>query len=88
MPARHGGMAPPLPFMYPTFGAALAPQLVSFTTVRGLEDILSSPLGQHILSYDHPHGFVIPLFAMYDGSFDPVRTHATLQPSDDSERDE
>ena len=41
------------------------------TTVRGLEDMLSSPLGQHILSYEPPHGFTIPSFTMYDGSFDP-----------------
>ena len=32
---------------------------------------MSSPLGQHILSYEPPHGFTIPPFAMYDGSFDP-----------------
>ena len=33
--------------------------------------MLSSPLGQHILNYEPPHGFVIPLFAMYNGSSDP-----------------
>ena len=33
--------------------------------------MLSSPLGQHILDYEPPHGFVIPPFAMYDGSSDP-----------------
>ena len=33
--------------------------------------MLSSPLGQHILSYEPPHGFAIPPFAMYDGSSDP-----------------
>ena len=71
MPAWHGGMALSLPFMYPTFGATPVQHLVSFTTVRGLEDMLSSPLGQHILSYEPPRGFVIPPFAMYDGSFDP-----------------
>ena len=41
------------------------------TTVRGLEDMLSSPLWQDILSYKPPHGFAIPPFAMYDGSSDP-----------------
>ena len=71
MPMRLGGMAPPLPFMYPTFEAAPAPLLVSFTAVRGPEDMLLSPLGQHILSYEPPCGFVIPSFAMYDGSSDP-----------------
>ena len=32
--------------------------------------MLSTPLGQHILDYDPPHGFSIPPFAMYDGSSD------------------
>ena len=31
---------------------------------------MSSSLGQHILSYEPPHGFAIPLFAMYDGFSD------------------
>ena len=71
MPARHGGMVPSLPFMYPTFGDAPASHLVSFTVVRGPEDMLSSPLGQHTLSYEPPRGFVILPFTMYDGSSDP-----------------
>ena len=33
--------------------------------------MLSSPLGQHILDYEPPCGFVIPPFAMYDGSSNP-----------------
>ena len=33
--------------------------------------MMSSPLGQHILDYEPPRGFVIPLFSMYDGSSDP-----------------
>ena len=33
--------------------------------------MLSSPLGQHILDYEPPRGFVIPTFAMFDGSVDP-----------------
>ena len=32
--------------------------------------MLSSPLGQHILDYEPPRGFVIPPFAMYDDSSD------------------
>ena len=71
MPAQHRGMASPFLFIYPTFGAAPAPHLVSFTAVRGPEDMLSSPLGQHILSYEPPRGFVISSFAMYDGSSNP-----------------
>ena len=41
------------------------------TAVQGPEDMLSSPLRQHILSYEPPHGFSILPFAMYDGSSDP-----------------
>ena len=69
--AQHGGMAPSLPIIYPTTRAPPAPHLVSFADVRGPEDMLSSLLGQHILSYEPPRGFSIPLFAMYDGSSDP-----------------
>ena len=36
----------------------------------GLEDMLSSPLDYHILSYEPPRGFVIPSFSIYDGSSD------------------
>ena len=64
-------MAPPLPFIYPITEAPPTPHLVSFTAIRGLEDMLSSPLGQHILSYEPPHSFSIPSFAKYDGSSDP-----------------
>ena len=71
VPIWHKGVAPSLPFMYPTFRAAPAPHMPTSTIVRGLEDMLSFPLGQHILSYEPPHGFVIPTFSMYDGSSDP-----------------
>ena len=66
----HRGVALPLSFMYPTFEATPTPYMLTSTTVRGLEDMISSPLGQHILSYERPRGFVIPSFTMYDGSFD------------------
>ena len=42
-----------------------------YPLVHGPYDMLSSPLGQHILDYEPPRGFVIPPFAMYDGSSDP-----------------
>ena len=71
MPTWHRGIAPSFPFMYPTFVAAPTSYMPSSTTVWGPEDMLSSPLGQHILSYEPPCGFVIPSFAMYDGSSDP-----------------
>ena len=71
MPAWIRGAAPSLLFGYPTFGAAPVPYMPVPTAVRGPEDMLSSPLGQHILSYEPPCGFAIPSFAMYDGSSDP-----------------
>ena len=71
IPAWLGGAPPPLPFGYPTFGTAPVPFMPMPTVVRGLEDMLSSPLGQYISSYEPPHDFNIPSFAMYDGSSDP-----------------
>ena len=71
MPIRPEGMSPQFPPVHHPFGVASAPHLVSFPAIRGLEDMLSSPLGSHILSYESPHGFVMPSFAMYDGSTDP-----------------
>ena len=71
MPAWHKGVAPSLPFVYSTFGVAPTPYKLAPTNVRGPKDMLSSPLGHHILSYEPPRGFFIPSFAMYDGSSDP-----------------
>ena len=33
--------------------------------------MLSSPLGQHILNYEPPRGFVMPTFTMFDDFNDP-----------------
>ena len=33
--------------------------------------MISLPLGQHILNYESPRGFVMPAFTMFDGSNDP-----------------
>ena len=66
------GVWPPqfLPAQYP-FRAPLIPHATSYPPVRGPYDMLSPPLGQYILDYEPPHEFVIPSFAMYDGSSDP-----------------
>ena len=45
--------------------------MLASTTIWGFEDMLSSPLGSDILSYEPPSGFVIPSFSMYDGSSNP-----------------
>ena len=71
VPAWQRGATPSLMFGYPAFEVAPAPYMLVPTAVRGLEDMMSSPLGQHILSYEPPRGFVVPSFAMYDGSSDP-----------------
>ena len=68
---RFGGMALQFPPTQYPFEAAPAPHAASYPLVRGPHDMLSSPLGQHILDYEPPRGFVISPFAMYDGSSDP-----------------
>ena len=61
--------APPfLHTQYPP-GSFPTPLAVPYPLIRGPYDMLSSPLGQHILDYEPPQGFVIP--PMYDGSSDP-----------------
>ena len=71
MPTRVEGVAPQfLPAQYP-YGVPPALNAASYPPVRGPYDMLSSPLGQHILDYEPPRGFVIPPFAMYDGSSYP-----------------
>ena len=64
VPDRAEGFPIPVPFMYPPFKAALAPQMIFSSVVRGPQDMLSTLLGQHILEYNPPRGFSIPPFAM------------------------
>ena len=68
VPDRAGGFPPPMPSIYPPYGAV---PMIAPSAVRGPQDMLSTTLGQHILDYDPPRGFSIPPFAMYDGSSDP-----------------
>ena len=68
---RFGRTAPPfLHARYPP-EALPVPHAALYPPVQGPYDMLSSPLGQHILDYEPPHGFVIPPFTMYYGSSDP-----------------
>ena len=53
------------------FGARLALYMPPTTAIQGLNDILSLPLGQHILDYEPPRGFIMSTSAMFDGSNDP-----------------
>ena len=66
-----GGISPSfLHARYPP-GALPAPHAALYPPAQGPYDMLSSPLGQHILDYEPPRGFAIPPFSMYDGSSDP-----------------
>ena len=67
---RAGGFPLPVPSIYPPFKITPALQMNFSSAVRGPQDMLSTPLGQHILDYDPPRGFSIPPFTMYDGSSD------------------
>ena len=70
VPDRAGGFPPPVPSMYLPYEVAPTPQMITPSAVRGPQDMLSTPLGQHIMDYDPPRGFSIPPFAMYDVSSD------------------
>ena len=52
--------------------------------------MLSSPLGQHILDYEPPHGFVILAFTMFDGSANPydhmLHYNQAMTLNDDNDR--
>ena len=61
----------PMPPGHPTFGAAPMLYMPSTALIQRPDDMLSSPLGQHILDYEPPYGFVIPAFTMFDDSTDP-----------------
>ena len=65
------GMMPLMPPMHPSFGVGSTFYAQPTTLIRGFNDLLSLPLGQHILNYEPPRGFVIPTFTMFDGSNNP-----------------
>ena len=65
------GVVHPIQPVYPTFGIGPMLYIPPATTIWSPDDMLSSPLGQHILDYESPHGFVIPAFTMFDSSTDP-----------------
>ena len=71
MATQFGGTTPPfLHARYP-HGALPVPHAALYPPIQGPYDMMSSPLGQHILDYVPPRRFVIPPFSMYDGSSDP-----------------
>ena len=58
-------------FAHPAFGVGPTFYMPHAALVRRPDDMLSSPLEQHILDYEPPRGFIIPDFATFDGSTDP-----------------
>ena len=65
------GVMPPIPLVHPAFDTGPTFYMTLAALIRGLEDVLSSPLGQHIIDYEPPRGFFIPTFATFDGSDNP-----------------
>ena len=70
-PVLPVGMMPQMSFIHPSFGTGLTFYMLPAILIRRPDDMLSSPLGQHILDYEPPRGFFIPAFATFDGSSDP-----------------
>ena len=65
------GMVLVIPLVHPTFRTAPMPYLPPVATIRSPDDMVSSPIGRHILNYEPPHGFIIPTFTMFDCSTNP-----------------
>ena len=54
----------PIQLVYHVFEEGSALYMPPITAIRGPNDILSLPLGQHILDYEPPRGFIMPTFAV------------------------
>ena len=70
-PVFPKGLIPPMTFVHPAFGTGPTFYMPPTALIRRPDDMLSSPLGQHILDYEPPRRFVILVFATFDGSVDP-----------------
>ena len=62
---------PPMQLVYSAFGTGPAFYMPPAALIHRPDGMLSSPLGQHILDYEPPRGFLIPAFSTFDGSIDP-----------------
>ena len=65
------GTIPPMSFVHPTFSTGPTFCMPPAALIRRPNDMLSSPLGQHILGYEPPQWFAILAFATFDGSTNP-----------------
>ena len=70
-PVLPASMMPQMPFVHSAFGAGPTFYMLPTALILKPDDMLFSPLGQHILDYEPPRGFVIPIFATFDGFADP-----------------
>ena len=70
-PVLSSSMMPQMPFVHLAFGARPTFYMPHAALICRPDDMLSLALGQHILDYDSPRGFVILDFATFDGSADP-----------------
>ena len=70
-PVFPTGMMPPILLVHPAFGIRRTFYIPSAALIHRPNEILSSLLGQYILDYEPPHGFVIPTFTTFDGSANP-----------------
>ena len=65
------GTISPLPLLHLAFGTGPKFYMQPAAFIRRSNDMLPSPLEQHILDYEPPRRFVISTFTMFDGSTDP-----------------
>ena len=70
-PVLPPGMIPRIPFVHHAFGIGPTFYLAHAALICKPNDMLSSPLVQHILDYEPLHGFVILAFATFDDYVDP-----------------
>ena len=69
--ALHAGVMSPIAPMYPAFGTWPVLYIPPTAAIQGPHDMLSSPIGQHILNCEPPRGFIMLTFVMFDSSSDP-----------------
>ena len=60
-----------MPRVHPAFGTRPTFYLPPAASICRPDDMLSSPLAQHIFDYEPPREFVILAFVMFDGFGDP-----------------
>ena len=65
------GTMPLVPPTYLAFGTTPTFYVPPAALIRRPDNMLSSPLRQHILDYESPRGFAIPTFTTFDGSANP-----------------